>query len=151
MSLSYQEFISLLQKNSDLLLTFYLPDKQKISEHFHLTEVGFVQGNFVDCGGVGRIEKSVQLQLWLGKDKAHFINPEAFLKILKIVEQKNPDATSYYNKKLLIEYDHGTVIRYEIGSYQIRNGYLEFFLTSQKTECRAMSRAACGQKQSACC
>jgi hypothetical protein len=32
-------------------VTFQLPDGTTVPEHFHVTEVGLITKNFIDCGG----------------------------------------------------------------------------------------------------
>ena len=53
-------------------LKFILPNGQFIPAHFHITEVGLNTRHFIDCGGTERIEKKVNLQLWVeDADKEH--------------------------------------------------------------------------------
>jgi predicted transcriptional regulator len=43
----------LSEKKLDTLenVTFQLPDGTTVPEHFHVTEVGLITKNFIDCGG----------------------------------------------------------------------------------------------------
>ena len=41
---------ALLRQNPDKLIQFVLPDGDQIPIHFHVTEVGHVAKDFVDCG-----------------------------------------------------------------------------------------------------
>ena len=41
---------------------FLLPNGDLIPDHFHVTEVGIVTKNFIDCGGVIRNEKLISFQ-----------------------------------------------------------------------------------------
>ena len=50
---------------------FVFDDGDFIPGHFHVTEVGHVAKNFIDCGGTVRSISSVQLQVWLGSDEHH--------------------------------------------------------------------------------
>jgi hypothetical protein len=39
-----------------------------VPEHFHVTEVGVVTKDFIDCGGTVRHEKVANFQLWDAND-----------------------------------------------------------------------------------
>ncbi len=43
-------------------LTFKLPDGSLVPNHFHVTEVGKIDKNFIDCGGTIRQEQVVNFQ-----------------------------------------------------------------------------------------
>ena len=45
-------------------LYFELPGGELVPSHFHVTEVGSIRKNFIDCGGVIRNERKVSFQLW---------------------------------------------------------------------------------------
>lgn len=36
---------------------FQLPNGEYVPQHFHITEVGIITRNFIDCGGTMRDEK----------------------------------------------------------------------------------------------
>ena len=44
-------------------LEFQLPNRQFVPAHFHVTEVGIVTRNYIDCGGMLRQENKLNLQL----------------------------------------------------------------------------------------
>ena len=48
------EFKQHLLAHADLALAFALPDGGFVPAHFHITEVGHVEKNFIDCGGTVR-------------------------------------------------------------------------------------------------
>ena len=43
---------------------FKLPNGELIPSHFHITEVGSIKKDFIDCGGTIRNESFVGFQLW---------------------------------------------------------------------------------------
>ena len=53
------------------ILKFQLPDGHFVPPHFHITEVGNINRNYIDCGGVLRQEKKINLQLWVASDIEH--------------------------------------------------------------------------------
>ena len=59
------ELKSILELHPDKFPRFILPDGDQVPAHFHLTEVGHVAKNFIDCGGTIRKTESSVLQLWV--------------------------------------------------------------------------------------
>ena len=58
---------------------FQLENGNFVPEHFHVTEVGVIHKNFIDCGGTIRNEKVVNFQLWNANDYEHRLNQENYL------------------------------------------------------------------------
>src|SRR5690625_6545241 len=69
-------------------VTFKLENGSFVPEHFHVTEVGMITKNFIDCGGVIRTEKTVNFQLWNADDFEHRLKPKKLLNIIKLSEEK---------------------------------------------------------------
>jgi len=44
-------------------LTFILADNIMVPAHFHITEIGLVDKQYVDCGGTQRHDRIVSMQL----------------------------------------------------------------------------------------
>lgn len=57
--------LSVLKQTLDKLdkLKFQLPNGEFVPAHFHITEVGNVTRNYIDCGGTLRHENKINLQL----------------------------------------------------------------------------------------
>ena len=70
-------------------VTFQLPNGTFVPEHFHVTEVGLVTKNFIDCGGTVRNETVVNFQLWDANDFEHRLKPKKFLDIITLVSTKD--------------------------------------------------------------
>ncbi|NBR15194.1 MAG: hypothetical protein EBU01_11560, partial [Crocinitomicaceae bacterium] len=64
-------------------VTFQLPNKSFVPTHFHVTEVGIISKNFIDCGGTVREEKVVNFQLWEANDFDHRLAPAKLLNIIE--------------------------------------------------------------------
>ena len=45
-----------------------LPNGTQVPGHFHVTELALISKNFIDCGGVARLERKVTFQLWVAND-----------------------------------------------------------------------------------
>ena len=60
-------------------VAFELPNGTLVPEHFHVTEVGLITKNFIDCGGKVRKETVVNFQLWDANDFEHRLKPKYYL------------------------------------------------------------------------
>jgi Family of unknown function (DUF6428) len=68
-------------------VNFQLENGTYVPEHFHVTEVGMVTKNFIDCGGTVRNEKKVNFQLWDANDYDHRLKPKRLLDIIALSEK----------------------------------------------------------------
>ena len=68
-------------------ITFQLPNRQLVARHFHVTEVGKITKNFIDCGGKIRNEEFIGFQLWEENDYDHRLHPEKLMEIIERSEQ----------------------------------------------------------------
>ena len=85
------ELKSILESQPDKFPRFILPDGDRVPAHFHLTEVGHVVKNFIDCGGTIRRTESSVLQLWVNDgDAEHRLNAGKMAKILALGERVLP-------------------------------------------------------------
>lgn len=114
-------------------VVFQLENGVQVPEHFHVTEVGSIHKNFIDCGGTIRNEKVVNFQLWSADDFDHRLKPGKLLDIIKLSEEK-----------LLIE-DGEIEVEYQaetIGKYDLEFNGKQFTLKNKQTACLAQD--ACG-------
>jgi len=65
-------------------LRFQLSNGSFVPAHFHITEVGNVTRNYIDCGGVQRQENKLNLQLWVASDTNHRLKPNHLLNIVQL-------------------------------------------------------------------
>ncbi|MDG1263353.1 MAG: DUF6428 family protein, partial [Flavobacteriaceae bacterium] len=86
-------------------LAFELPDGSLVQSNFHITEVGRVTKNFIDCGGVIRKEEVISLQLWEANDYDHRLHPEKMLQIIEIGEK----AFNLRDVEIEVEYQGNTI------------------------------------------
>jgi len=68
-------------------VNFQLPDGKFVPEYFHVTEVGLITKNFIDCGGVVRKETVVNFQLWNANDYEHRLKPQKLIHIIELSEK----------------------------------------------------------------
>jgi len=109
-------------------LTFLMPNGEVIPAHFHLTEIGSVSKNFIDCGGKLRLEKLASLQLWYSSDLGHRLTPDKLLKIIALAE----DTLGLGDVEVEVEYQTETV-----GKYGLAFNGKAFVLEPKYTACLA--------------
>jgi len=63
-------------------VNFKLENGQVVPEHFHVTEVGVITKDFIDCGGTIRHEKVANFQLWDANDFEHRLKAGKLLNII---------------------------------------------------------------------
>ncbi len=114
-------------------VTFQLEDGTFVPEHFHVTEVGQVVKNFIDCGGVIRQEKVVNFQLWNANDYEHRLKPGKLLSIIELSENK----LGIEDAEIEVEYQSTT-----IGKYDLDFDGQHFVLKNKQTAC--LAEDACG-------
>jgi len=112
---------------------FQLENGTFVPEHFHITEVGFITKDFIDCGGTIRKEKVVSLQLWNANDFDHRLKPEKLLNIIELSEKH----LNIENTEIEVEYQSDT-----IGKYALDFDGKNFTLQSKTTACLASDK--CG-------
>ena len=110
-------------------VTFRLPNGVFVEAHTHITEVGMLSKQFIDCGGVVRTETKVGFQLWKDDfDLEHRLYPEKLLNIIELSEEK----LTILDEEIEVEYQSET-----IGKYGIEFNGFEFVLTNKQTACLA--------------
>ncbi|SOE20245.1 hypothetical protein SAMN06298216_0739 [Spirosomataceae bacterium TFI 002] len=112
---------------------FKLPNNEMVPEHFHVTEVGKITKNFIDCGGKIRKEEVVNFQLWNANDYNHRLHPEKLLHIIELSEK----ALEIGDLEVEVEYQAGT-----IGKFGLDFDGENFLLTNKQTDCLAQD--SCG-------
>lgn len=114
-------------------VAFELQNGQRVPEHFHVTEVGIVTKNFIDCGGTVRNEKVANFQLWNADDFDHRLKPQKLLDIIALSEK----VLGMEDLEIEVEYQAET-----IGKYDLAFNGEKFVLVSKQTNCLAQD--ACG-------
>ena len=114
-------------------LNFVLPNGTFVPKHFHVTEVGQVTKNFIDCGGTVRQEKVVSFQLWQADDFDHRLAPQKLMNIIALSEKH----LHIEDAEIEVEYQGDT-----IGKYWLDFSTDHFLLTAKTTACLALD--VCG-------
>lgn len=114
-------------------IVFQLPNGELVPNHFHVTEVGKVSKNFIDCGGTVRNEEVVNFQLWNAEDYDHRLHPEKLANIIALSEK----VLEIGDLEIDVEYQGNTIEKFGLdfdGTH--------FLLTTTKTDCLAKDK--CG-------
>ena len=119
-------------------LKFQLPNGAFVPAHFHITEVGNITRNFIDCGGVQRQENKLNLQLWVASDTDHRLDPTNLLNILQLAEKQLGNS----NIEVEVEYQQSTIGRYKLAF----NGAV-FQLINTQTACLAPNQCGIPQEK----
>ncbi len=114
-------------------VNFQLPDATFVPGHFHVTEIGRVAKNFIDCGGTVRKETMVNFQLWDANDFEHRLKPQKLLQIIELSE----NILGIGDFDIEVEYQTNTIGKYDLG-FDGEN----FQLLNKKTACLASDQ--CG-------
>lgn len=114
-------------------IVFQLPDGEFVPAHFHVTEIGKINKQFIDCGRVLRKEEKINFQLWSSEDVEHRLSPEKLRRIIDLSEEKLKAGEG----EIEVEYQGKTIEKYSLdfnGEY--------FLLTTQHTGC--LAKVDCG-------
>lgn len=115
-------------------IAFQLPNGNLVPAHFHVTEVGKVTKDFIDCGGKVRNETVINFQLWEADDYNHRLHPEKLLNIIELSEK----LFKFDDLEIEVEYQG----KETIGKYNLEFNEGSFLLTSKLTAC--LAEDACG-------
>lgn len=114
-------------------IAFELPNGTLVPRHFHVTEVGKITKNFIDCGGTIRKEEVINFQLWEEQDYDHRLHPEKLINIIELSEK----VLNLEDLEIEVEYQGDT-----IGKYGLDFDGKHFLLTTKLTNC--LAKDACG-------
>lgn len=115
------------------VVTFAMPDGSAVPAHFHITEMGLVLKNYVDCGGKMRDERNATFQLWVAGDTEHRLTPQKFLGIISLCD----GLYGIQELEVVVEYQQAT-----IGVFGLEFQNHQFRLIAKQTAC--LAEDACG-------
>ncbi len=148
------ELKHLLVEHPERYFRVSLPDGAAVPVSFHVTEVGRVQKDFLDCGGTRRESVACQLQIWVGEDYHHRIETGKMAAILKKAAILLPDD----DVPVEVEYEDRVISQYTISGHELTDEAVVLKLAHKHTECLAPELCGLpplpGKKaggQSSCC
>ena len=136
--MNVQDLVQILEFNCEAALRFVLPSGDFIPDHFHVTEIGRVEKNFIDCGGTRRQSVACMLQTWTANDVQHRLKAGKLAGIFKLA------APVLKQTDLGIEVEYGPEVA---GQYSLTNAVvapdaLHLMLAAKQTDCLAQDK--CG-------
>jgi len=141
------ELKDILEVNPEKGIEFVLPDKTSIPAQFHVTEVGHVKKDFIDCGGTLRSNSSCVLQAWVAaNDEDHTLSAGKLGSILKLAGKILPSD----DLPVEVEFEAPYISVFPIESAEATGGKIVFQLVTKHTDCLAKEK--CGiEGESSCC
>jgi len=139
------EFRAVLEANPGAKMHFMLPDQSFVPAHYHITEIGRVHKDFIDCGGTVRSLTSCMLQVWVATDLDHRLETT---KLAKIMEVAQPLLQSD-DLPVEVEYEDAVVSQYPLSGAEVTPSGILFYLGTKHTACLAPEK--CGVGGESCC
>ena len=106
------EFTALLSALGDKPLRFILPDGGRVPDHVHITEVGRVDREFLDCGGEHRKTSFCCLQAWVADDTGHRLSAGKLAAIIA----RALEPLGLENLPVELEYEDGLISQFPVVS-----------------------------------
>ena len=143
-TITTKEFKKILEENPDSHMHWMLPDKYFVPKHYHITEVGKVRKDYIDCGGTVRSKESCVLQVWVHDDADHRLKTDKLADIIRLAE----GILGSDDLPVEIEYEQGVVSQYPIGGFEPTPSGPLFYLGAKHTACLAPDKCGVGN---GCC
>ena len=143
--MTVKEFCTALAANPNAKMHWMLPDNSFVPAHYHITEVGRVQKDFIDCGGTVRSTTACVLQVWVANDVDHRLESS---KLASIMDVAAPLLQSD-ELPVEVEYEEGVISQYPIGGMEVTPSGLLFYLGTKHTACLAPEKCKVGD--TGCC
>lgn len=143
--MTVRDFRTLLASHPGMKMHFMLPDKAFVPAHYHVTEVGRVHKDFIDCGGTIRSTTSCLLQIWVADDTDHRLDTTTLAKIMEIASP----VLGGDELPVEVEYEEGRISQFPLGGVEPTPAGLLFHLGTKHTACLAPEK--CGVDGKPCC
>jgi hypothetical protein len=143
--MTVSEFRRLLEGHPGAAMHWMLPDRSFVPPHYHITEVGKVHKDFIDCGGTVRSTRSCILQIWVANDVDHRLETTKLDSIMRVAAP----LLGSDDLPVEVEYEEGMISQYPIGGVELTPSGLLFCLGSKHTACLAPDK--CGIDGTGCC
>ncbi len=138
--MDFQNFQTILSQSLELPLRFVLGHETMLPLHFHVTEIGNVTKDFVDCGGTRRTISACILQTLVADDIDHRLTAK---KLSRIVEKSSCLAINPASN-VEVEIQGRTIEVYAVSAVEITETELVVQLQPKETACLAPDRCGIG-------
>ena len=110
-----------------------LPDRSFVPPHFHVTEVGVVRKEFIDCGGTVRTAACCVLQVWVADDLDHRLDATRLERIMQLAAPILQSA----DLPVEFEYEDRVISQYPLAAIEITPSGLLLEVGGKHTACLA--------------
>jgi hypothetical protein len=124
---------SALAAGGDLPVRFLLPDGGLVPAHAHVTEVGRVDREFLDCGGERRKTSFCCLQAWVAGDTDHRLPARKLAAILG----RALEPLGLGGLPVEVEYEDGMISQFPVVSVTLEDSAVALRLGRKHTDCLA--------------
>ena len=140
--------VALAAAQPDSAVRIALPDGGHVPAHFHVTEVGHVRKDFIDCGGRHRSSQTCTLQTRLAteRDDGHRLTVERLTKILALTAPLFADDALAVE----VEYEAGLISQFPLDGVTAENGRTVLRLGRKHTDCLARETCGAGWEDEGC-
>lgn len=147
--MNVEQLYQTLVEAGEAAVRFQLPSGQLIPDHFHVTEVGRVDKDFIDCGGTRRKASSCLLQTWTADDVEHRLAASKLARILKLASP----VLGSDDLPIEVEYGPKVAAQYIVGDVVSSSQAVTFVLNGKQTDCLAKDQCGVGgcSPSSGCC
>ena len=136
---------TILRSQPAALPRFIMPDGDQIPAHYHITEVGHIAKQFIDCGGkLHDKTDTCLLQTYVADDFDHRLNAGTFAKILDLGAKVLP----HDDLEVEVEYEDCAITQSTVSSAVVKGDFIELQLGEKHTNCLAKQR--CGIDGASC-
>jgi len=140
------DFKTVLSAHPDKTMRFVLPNGKSIPPSYHITEVGHVQKNFIDCGGTTRNVSSCVLQAWVAaNDEDHRLAAGKLGSILAMADK----LLTHADLPVELEYEAPIISQFSIRDSEVTAEGIVFHLENKHTDC--LAKESCGLENGSCC
>ena len=148
------ELTALLAAFGEKPVSFVLPDGGRVPAHAHITEVGRIDREFLDCGGVLRRTSFCCLQAWVADDTDHRLSAGKLVTIIgRALEPLGLAALP-----VEVEYEDGLISQFPVVSVSAGDAVV-LHLGTKHTDCLAKeiclpapgATEGCCKPDSGCC
>ena len=149
--MNFQQLSEQLADAGERRLLLQLPSGEYVPAHFHVTEVGRVTKDFVDCGGTQRSEQTCVLQTLVANDVEHRLRADKLLQILELTSRLELPAEIPVD----FEIQGNTIQMFSLDQCRIDDSHMTLTLAAKQTACLAPDRCGIGEAlptlDSSCC
>ena len=132
--MNVREFKIALSQNADKGILFQFPTGSQLAPHFHVTEIGKVMKDFVDCGGTRRSTEACVLQTLVANDFDHRLTCGKLAGVLEKAQVLGLDESMPVEAEVQTD----SISIYALSGTPFESdGKLVFQLTSKNTACLA--------------